>query len=100
MKLKDFFRRRPRTARPTPSPSDGPARESLQKMIEMVARTQEVEYDCDQTKRLLDQFTEMVAQGEAAATLMPLVQQHLEMCPDCRGEFEALLRILRALPQT
>ncbi len=29
---------------------------------------------------------------------MPLVQQHLEICPDCREEFEALMRILKASP--
>jgi hypothetical protein len=30
--------------------------------------------------------------------LMPIVQHHLDTCPDCREEFEALLRILKASP--
>ena len=34
--------------------------------------------------------------GEDAASMLPLVNKHLEMCPDCREEFEALLRVLRA----
>jgi predicted anti-sigma-YlaC factor YlaD len=46
--------------------------------------------------RLLDQFAEAVLRGEDVARLMPLVQRHLDMCPDCREEFEALLRILKA----
>ncbi len=65
-------------------------------MVRGVARTQAVEYSCEDVNQLLDEFTEAVAQGKDLATLMPLVQQHLDLCPDCREEFEALLRIVRA----
>ena len=71
--------------------------DKLKTMVRGVARTQATEYSCDDTYRLLDEFTEAVAQGRDAAKLMPLVQQHLELCPDCREEFEALLRVLRAI---
>ena len=70
--------------------------DKLKNMVRGVARTQEIEYSCEDVYQLLDEFTEAVAQGKDVATLMPLVQQHLEMCPDCREEFEALLRIVRA----
>lgn len=70
--------------------------ETLKRLVRQVARTQDVEYSCEDTYRVLDQFAEAVARGQDAAKLMPLVQQHLELCPDCREEFEALLRILRA----
>ena len=65
-------------------------------MLRMVAQTQDVEIACEEAHRLLDEFADRVARGEDAAALMPLVQQHLEMCPDCREEYEALMRILRA----
>jgi hypothetical protein len=70
--------------------------DKLKAMVRGVARTQETEYSCDDAYRLLDEFAEAVAQGKDAAKLMPLVQQHLDLCPDCREEFEALLRVLRA----
>ena len=35
--------------------------------------------------------------GEDAGHLMPLVQQHLDLCAECREEYEALLRVLEAL---
>jgi hypothetical protein len=73
--------------------------DKLKTMVRGVARTQETEYSCDDTYRLLDEFAEAVAQGKDAAQLMPLVQQHLDLCPDCREEFEALLRVLRARGQ-
>jgi predicted anti-sigma-YlaC factor YlaD len=34
--------------------------------------------------------------GLDRAQVMPLVQEHLEICGECREEFEALLASLRA----
>jgi predicted anti-sigma-YlaC factor YlaD len=38
----------------------------------------------------------MIHQDRKAAEAMPLVQDHLERCGDCREEFETLLAALRA----
>lgn len=65
-------------------------------MAEMIAGTEEVELTCDEVFELLDQFTEMAVRGEDVAHLMPLVHRHLEMCPECREEYETLRRILEA----
>lgn len=65
-------------------------------MAAAIERTAAQEIDCAEAYRWLDLFAEKMAQGEDAAALMPLVQQHLEMCPDCREEYETLLRSLAA----
>ena len=65
-------------------------------MIRQLEQTQDVEYSCDDVHRLLDQFAEAFLRGENVRQLMPLLQQHIEMCPDCREEYEALVRVLRA----
>jgi len=70
----------------------------VQKLIEMVENTQEVEFSCEDVYNILDQYTELVYHGDDSAELMPLVEHHIEICPDCREEFEALLRILEAAP--
>ena len=70
----------------------------VQKLIEMVENTQEVEFSCEDVYNILDQYTELVYHGDESAELMPLVEHHIEICPDCREEFEALLRILEAVP--
>ncbi len=44
----------------------------------------------------MDRFIEMELSGLNAAQAMPLVQEHLHMCGECREEFEALLAALRA----
>lgn len=64
------------------------------KMLDMIANTAEEELTCDEVFDLLDQFTEMAQRGEDVARLMPLVHQHLQMCPECKEEYDALLRIL------
>jgi hypothetical protein len=89
MRFLDFFKRRFR--RPVRQKMD-PA---LLKMVQMIARTDENEIACDQVYAVLDQFVEAVHRGENVLTFMPLVRQHLEMCPDCREEYETLLKMLQ-----
>ena len=67
-----------------------------ERLLKMIQKTQEVELSCDEVHKLLDQYTEMALRGEDAAVLLPLVQQHLELCPACMEEYEALARILQA----
>jgi predicted anti-sigma-YlaC factor YlaD len=70
--------------------------EQLKKMIEMVMKTKEIELSCDDVHDILDQYAELTLAGEDVSELLPLVHHHLEMCPDCREEFEALTRILKS----
>lgn len=78
---------------------DGASSEQvLRKLLVAIEQTQDVEYSCDEVYQLLDQYTEAVERGEDAAQVMPLVKHHLDMCPDCREEFEALLSILEGNP--
>lgn len=66
-----------------------------QKILGMLEKTREEELTCDEVFALLDEFTEMAARGEDVASFMPMVQQHLDICGDCREEYEALLHIVQ-----
>ena len=92
----DALKRLIRRAAASPRREMPPA--AVARLVAEVERTQDVEYSCDDVHRLLDQFAEAVLRGEDVARLMPLVQQHIDLCPDCREEFEALMRILSASP--
>jgi len=102
MKFKDLFGRlfsekRQRPASPQSKMSaDNP--EMMGKILEMLENTQETEFTCDDVFAVLDQCAELAARGENVKSLMPLVQQHLDMCPDCREEYEALQRVLLNSP--
>jgi len=59
-------------------------------LINKLTITEEHEISCDDVHELLDQYTELKMRGENVEQLMPLVQRHLELCPDCREEHEVL----------
>jgi len=66
------------------------------RLARAVAETRETEIGCDECFEQVDRFVEMKISGLNTAQAMPLVQEHLEICGECREEFEALLFALRA----
>ena len=98
MKLRELVNRLVKRMGSNKEESDMQLPAEFQKLIGMIENTQELELSCDEVYRLLDEYTEIVDRGENAQKLMPLVEHHIEICPDCREEFEALLRILQATP--
>ena len=71
-----------------------PPKPEVKIALSMMAVTEETELSCDEVHELIDQFAEMQTRGENPAHLFPLVQRHLDMCPECKEEFEALLAAL------
>ena len=53
------------------------------------------EMSCGECDVRLDRFAEMSLAGRDAVEALPLVEEHLEGCPVCREEFEALMDVLR-----
>ena len=70
--------------------------EDLGKLARALEMTREEELGCDECFEELDRFVETDLAGLDAAAAMPLVQDHLDKCGDCREEYEALLNALRA----
>ncbi len=70
---------------------------TVRKMINSVKSTRDQELTCDQCHDELDRFIEMKISGKKASEAMPLVQEHLDRCQDCREEYEVLLEALKAL---
>ena len=71
---------------------------TLQRILRAIFGTQPYEISCDECFSELSCFAEMTLSGLPAAEAMPLVQQHLARCRDCREEYEALLVMLRRFP--
>jgi hypothetical protein len=70
--------------------------DQLAGMVQMIAATRPDELSCDECFEQLDRFAELHLAGKSAAEAMPLVQDHLDRCGDCREEFELLLAALQA----
>ena len=71
-------------------------RDIFRALMREIADTFEEEIGCNECFEQLDRFVEMKLSGLDAAQAMPLVQEHLDICGECREEFEALLAALRA----
>jgi hypothetical protein len=71
--------------------------ETVKQMARGIATAQLDEIGCDECFAQMDQFVDMVLEGKNAAEAMPLVQDHLDRCGDCREEFEALLVAVQLL---
>ncbi len=72
-------------------------RDQLSSLVRLIATTRPDEIGCDECLEEVDRFVEMKLAGLDASEAMPLVQDHLDKCRDCREEFEALSRALRAV---
>lgn len=70
---------------------------TLKRLVGMVLATEDEEMTCDECFAYVDHFAELTLAGKDADEAYPLVQAHLNRCPDCRAEFEALLDAIRAL---
>ena len=68
----------------------------MQSMLQMIGKTEANEYCCDDAYDLLDLYADLADRGEDTTKLMPLVERHLELCSNCREEFEVLLEAIRA----
>ncbi len=65
-------------------------------LIRETVELREEEIGCDECFEQVDRFIEMELSGLDPAQAMPLVQEHLEICGECREEFETLMMALRA----
>lgn len=67
----------------------------IQTLIELVAKTEDRELDCDEFVNFLAEWSEKVMNGEAVATANASVRHHLDICPECSEEFRMILEILK-----
>lgn len=93
--LRRIFRRTPDMQMKV-APAHARQMQMTQKALRAVAATREQEIGCDEAYAFMDAYAERIRRGEDAAALMPLVHHHLEMCPDCREELDALLLAMQA----
>ena len=60
----------------------------------MLESVREQEISCDEIYKKIDEYVEREVNKKDAAQLMPLIREHLDICPECCEEYEALLDVL------
>ena len=70
-------------------------RNRLERWLQNISKTQEEEISCSECFDLVSHFVEVELSGADAAKKMPQLKQHLDQCPACREEYEALRDLAR-----
>ena len=65
----------------------------LGELLRVVSATEPEELDCDQILERVGALLESLEQEEEVPGELAKVSQHLEVCPECREEFDALMRV-------
>ena len=68
----------------------------FERWLEEIQNTQEEEISCSECFDFISSYVEVELSGADAAAGMPQLKQHLDQCPTCRAEYEAL-RDIQAL---
>ena len=71
-------------------------REQVGGIVKMIELTTEREFDCGECLQHVSQFAEHELARTPVDEVIAKVDQHLELCPDCRVEYAALMKILAA----
>jgi len=70
----------------------------FERWLRNIYETRDEEISCTECFDLVSRFVELEVSGQDAAAEMPQVKQHLNQCPACHAEYEAL-RDLRRLEE-
>jgi len=71
-------------------------RDEVGGIVKMLSLTTDHELDCGECLRHVGEYAEGRLANQPLAEAIAGVEQHLALCPECREEFEALMRILQA----
>ncbi len=71
-------------------------REQVGGIVKMLGLTTEREFDCGECLQHVSQFAEQQLAHTPVDEVVAKVEQHLALCPECREEYEALMKILAA----
>lgn len=81
------------------SPPEQLSNEAVLGFLRVLETVDTEEISCDELYEKLDQYVEREVDKKDAARLMPLMREHLDICPDCCEEYEALLHVIEKTEQ-
>lgn len=71
-------------------------REQVGSIVKMLGLTRDREFNCSECLQHVSEFAECQLANKPVAEVLASVEQHLALCPECREEYEALMKILKA----
>jgi hypothetical protein len=74
-------------------------KEQVDLLLTMLRQTREVELTCPECLDELDRYTQSILDGQPLDEVLKSVQQHLDDCPCCTGQYTLVLETLTALAE-
>jgi hypothetical protein len=84
-----------RTVRKRVSPREELSTETVLGFLRVLENVDKEEITCDELYAKLDEYVEREVDQKDAAKIMPLMREHLDVCPECCDEYEALLHVIQ-----
>lgn len=72
--------------------------EQVRGMMQRIRLTRDREFDCSECRQHVGEYIERPAGSQPAGETFARVEHHLALCPECREEYHALLKIFQAGP--
>ncbi|MBP6016413.1 MAG: hypothetical protein KA586_06805 [Candidatus Promineofilum sp.] len=67
---------------------------SLERLMHILDETRNDELTCEEVFNCLDEYVDCLEAYQDVGGKKPLVEHHLNMCPDCRVQLDALIHAL------
>jgi hypothetical protein len=83
-----------RTVRNKVSPPEQLSDDAVLGFLRLLEEEEKEEITCDELYDKLDEYVEREVGVHDAARIMPLIREHLDVCPGCCEEYEALLHVV------
>jgi hypothetical protein len=71
--------------------------QQIQTLVGLIVTTQPDELSCEGCFGQIGEFAEKALEGRKLSAGMQTIQRHLQQCPCCAGEYEALLDALKEI---
>jgi Zn finger protein HypA/HybF involved in hydrogenase expression len=71
--------------------------EQIQTLVGLIVTTEPDQITCDECLGQVGEFAEHALEGRELSDGMKIIQRHLEQCPCCQGEYEALVDALKEI---
>lgn len=75
------------------------SREELERLVQLVGKTEEHEIDCGECLKKVSEFAEQQLKDKPVSEALQTVEQHLAICGECREEYEMLREAIKELGQ-
>ena len=90
MNLRDLIKK----VRNSINPQEQLSNEAVLGFLRVLENVDKEEISCDELYTKLDEYVDRQIDKKDADRIMPLMREHLNICPECCEEYEALLHVI------